>query len=58
MELKAMEALVAAAVLAPVVGAVTAYNAWALYRACKDRFFAAGGRPRRIAAPAHIVEHC
>ena len=49
-----MEALVAAAVLAPVVGAVTAYNAWALYRACKDRFFAAGGRTGRLAAPAHV----
>jgi hypothetical protein len=49
-----MEALVAAAVLAPVVGAVTAYNAWVLYRACKDRFFAAGGRTGRLDAPAHV----
>jgi hypothetical protein len=54
-----METLVAAAVLVPVVGAVTAYNAWALYRACKDRFFAAGGRTPPPAPPAQICrEHC
>jgi hypothetical protein len=45
-----MEALVAAAVLAPMVGAVTAYNAWALYRACKDRYFA---RPARECREPH-----
>ena len=39
-----MEALVAAAVFVPMVGVVTAYNTWALYRACKDRFF-------RVASP-------
>jgi hypothetical protein len=36
-----METLVAAAVLGPMVGVVTAYNAWAVYRACKDRYFPA-----------------
>jgi len=34
-----METLVAAAVLGPMVSVVTAYNAWAVYRACKDRYF-------------------
>jgi len=34
-----METLVAAAVLGPMVGAVTAYNAWAVYRACRERYF-------------------
>jgi hypothetical protein len=54
-----MEAMVAAAVLVPVVGAVTAYNAWALYRACKDRFFAASGRAESIAASARVCpEQC
>jgi hypothetical protein len=37
-----MEALVAAVVFVPITGAVTVYNAWALYRACRDRFFGAG----------------
>jgi hypothetical protein len=36
-----MEALVAAVVFVPITGAVTVYNAWALYRACKERFFGA-----------------
>ena len=49
-----MEALVAAAVLVPVVTAVTAYNAWALYRVCKDRFFGLSGREETIAAPASV----
>ena len=34
-----METLVAVAVLGPMVSVVTAYNAWAVYRACKDRYF-------------------
>ena len=41
-----MEALVAAVVFVPITGAVTAYNAWALYRACRERFFGAGAPDR------------
>jgi hypothetical protein len=40
-----METLVAAAVLGPMVSVVTAYNAWAVYRACKDRYFPGAETP-------------
>lgn len=50
-----METLVAAAVLGPMVSVVTAYNAWAVYRACRDRYFPEGEPPAadgdRAAAP-------
>jgi hypothetical protein len=45
-----METLVAAAVLGPMVGAVTAYNAWAVYRACRDRYFPASQTTASAAA--------
>jgi hypothetical protein len=52
-----METLVAAAVLGPMVSVVTAYNAWAVYRACKDRYFPESGPSvadgERAAAPEH-----
>lgn len=35
-----MGTLVAAAVYGPVAGAVTAYSAWGLYLALKNRYFA------------------
>jgi hypothetical protein len=37
-----MGTFVAAAVFAPMVGAVTAYNAWAVYRVLRRRYFAYG----------------
>jgi hypothetical protein len=45
-----MGTLVAAAVYGPVAGAVTAYSAWGLYLAWKNRYFttvkrAASGEP-------------
>jgi hypothetical protein len=52
-----MEALVAAAVLAPMVGAVTAYNAWALYRAWKDRNFPGPRRERRKSDSVECAHH-
>ena len=56
-----METLVAAAVLGPMVSVVTAYNAWAVYRACKDRYFPEGESPaanaERTAALAPWLEH-
>jgi hypothetical protein len=41
-----MGTLVAAAVFAPVAGAVAAYNAWALYVAWRRRFPAADAAQR------------
>jgi hypothetical protein len=46
-----MGTLVAAAVFAPVVGAVAAYNAWAVYLACRKRYF-----PSANAAAVHRAQ--
>jgi len=40
-------ALVAAAIMGPAVGAVTAYNAWAVYVSCRERYLTQSNRDGR-----------